>query len=61
MCKGIWEHYALHRIKTILKTLAILLLKEIVEFWDDHLKRRPDGTLVRRWAGRQSMGLLKMA
>jgi alpha-L-fucosidase 2 len=29
-----------------LKKFAYPILKEISEFWDDHLKRRPDGTLV---------------
>ncbi len=44
--QGIWEHYAFTRDKTYLQTFAYPILKEIVEFWDDHLKRRPDGTLV---------------
>jgi alpha-L-fucosidase 2 len=44
--QGIWEHYAFTKDKTYLQTFAYPILKEIVEFWDDHLKRRPDGTLV---------------
>jgi alpha-L-fucosidase 2 len=44
--QGIWEHYAFTQDKNYLKTFAYPILKEIVEFWDDHLKRRPDGTLV---------------
>ncbi|GAA3989107.1 glycosyl hydrolase family 95 catalytic domain-containing protein [Mucilaginibacter dorajii] len=44
--QGIWEHYAFTKDKSYLQTFAYPILKEIVEFWDDHLKRRPDGTLV---------------
>lgn len=44
--QGIWEHYAFTRDKQYLQSFAYPVLKEIVEFWDDHLKRRPDGTLV---------------
>ncbi len=44
--QGIWEHYAFTRDKNYLRTFAYPILKEIVNFWDDHLKRRPDGTLV---------------
>jgi hypothetical protein len=44
--QGIWEHYAFTQDKKYLKSFAYPILKEIVEFWDDHLKRRPDGTLV---------------
>lgn len=44
--QGIWEHYAFTKDKAYLQTFAYPILKEIVEFWDDHLKRRPDGTLV---------------
>jgi alpha-L-fucosidase 2 len=44
--QGIWEHYAFTQDKGYLKSFGYPILKEIVEFWDDHLKRRPDGTLV---------------
>ncbi|WP_454803277.1 glycosyl hydrolase family 95 catalytic domain-containing protein [Mucilaginibacter phyllosphaerae] len=44
--QAIWEHYAFTRDKNYLRTFAYPILKEISEFWDDHLKRRPDGTLV---------------
>ncbi|GGH01678.1 hypothetical protein GCM10007352_03550 [Mucilaginibacter phyllosphaerae] len=44
--QGIWEHYAFTKDKAYLKSFAYPILKEITEFWDDHLKRRPDGTLV---------------
>jgi len=44
--QGIWEHFAFTRDTAYLQNFAYPIQKEIVEFWDDHLKRRPDGTLV---------------
>jgi alpha-L-fucosidase 2 len=44
--QDIWEHYAFTRDKAWLGSFGYPILKEIVEFWDDNLKRRPDGTLV---------------
>ncbi|WP_082018491.1 glycoside hydrolase family 95 protein [Pedobacter kyungheensis] len=44
--QALWEHYAFTQDKTYLKNFAYPIIKEIAEFWDDHLKRRPDGTLV---------------
>lgn len=44
--QAVWEHYAFSKDAAYLKNFAYPLIKEIVEFWDDHLKRRPDGTLV---------------
>lgn len=44
--QGIWEHYAFTKDKDYLKSFGYPIIKEVVEFWDDHLKRRPDGTLV---------------
>ncbi|GAA4098743.1 glycoside hydrolase family 95 protein [Mucilaginibacter panaciglaebae] len=44
--QALWEHYAFTKDKTYLKNFAYPILKEISEFWDDHLKHRPDGTLV---------------
>jgi alpha-L-fucosidase 2 len=44
--QDIWEHYAFTRDKAWLGSFGYPILKEVVEFWDDHLKRRPDGTLV---------------
>jgi alpha-L-fucosidase 2 len=44
--QGIWEHYAFTKDKEYLKSFGYPIIKEIVEFWDDHLKHRPDGTLV---------------
>lgn len=44
--QAIWEHYAFTKDKTYLKNFGYPVLMEITEFWDDHLKRRDDGTLV---------------
>ncbi|HVU57840.1 MAG TPA: glycoside hydrolase N-terminal domain-containing protein [Puia sp.] len=44
--QAIWEHFAFTRDKAWLGSFGYPVLKEIVEFWDDHLKRRPDGVLV---------------
>jgi alpha-L-fucosidase 2 len=44
--QALWEHYAFTKDKSYLKNFAYPIIKEIAEFWDDHLKRRPDGTLV---------------
>lgn len=42
----LWEHFAFGRDKNYLRKTAYPVLKEVCQFWDDHLKRRPDGTLV---------------
>jgi alpha-L-fucosidase 2 len=44
--QAIWEHYAFTKDKVWLSSFGYPILKEIVEFWDDHLKRRSEGTLV---------------
>ncbi|MES2807478.1 MAG: glycoside hydrolase family 95 protein [Bacteroidota bacterium] len=44
--QDLWEHYAFTRDRKFLKDFAYPIIKEVVEFWDDHLKRRPDGSLV---------------
>ncbi|MCD0487244.1 glycoside hydrolase family 95 protein [Pedobacter sp. MC2016-14] len=44
--QDLWEHYAFTKDKAYLKNFAYPILKEVTMFWDDHLKRRPDGTLV---------------
>lgn len=41
-----WEHYAFGGDKIYLRNIAYPVLKEICQFWEDHLKTRPDGTLV---------------
>ncbi|MDB6035902.1 MAG: glycoside hydrolase family 95, partial [Verrucomicrobiales bacterium] len=41
-----WEHYAFSGDKKYLAETAYPYLKEICEFWEDHLKTLPDGRLV---------------
>lgn len=42
----LWEHYAFGQDKKYLQNIAYPILKEVCYFWEDHLVRRPDGTLV---------------
>jgi alpha-L-fucosidase 2 len=41
-----WEHYAFTRDRSFLRDKAYPMLREVSEFWVDHLKALPDGTLV---------------
>ena len=41
-----WEHYAFGQDKEFLKNSAYPFMKEVVGYWEDHLKALPDGTLV---------------
>jgi alpha-L-fucosidase 2 len=41
-----WEHYEFGRDTNFLRTQAYPYLKEMSEFWEDHLKQLPDGKLV---------------
>jgi alpha-L-fucosidase 2 len=41
-----WEHYAFTRDKEYLRRMAYPVLKEICEFWEDHLVALPDGRLA---------------
>jgi len=41
-----WEHYAFGRDKKYLETVAYPYLKEVCQYWEDHLKTLPDGRLV---------------
>ncbi len=41
-----WEHYAFTLDKDFLKNKAYPMMKEVCEFWEDHLKLMPDGKLV---------------
>jgi alpha-L-fucosidase 2 len=45
-CQHLWEHFAFGRDEVYLKERAYPIMKEVCEFWEDHLKRRADGTLV---------------
>jgi alpha-L-fucosidase 2 len=42
----LWEHFAFGQDKAVLKEIAYPVLKEVCEFWEDRLMKRPDGTLV---------------
>jgi alpha-L-fucosidase 2 len=44
--RHLWEHFAFGRNLDYLRKTAYPVLKEVCQFWDDRLKRRPDGTLV---------------
>lgn len=44
--QAVWDHYAFTKDVAYLRNTAYPVIKEIVEFWDDHLKRRDDGTMV---------------
>ena len=46
LLQHLWEHYAFSGDKAYLKQTAYPMMKEIVEFWEDHLKALPDGRLV---------------
>jgi alpha-L-fucosidase 2 len=46
LCQNLWDHYAFTQDKGYLKKYAYPVMKEISEFWVDHLKELPDGTLV---------------
>ncbi|MBZ5618579.1 MAG: glycoside hydrolase family 95 protein [Acidobacteriia bacterium] len=41
-----WEHYAFTQDKNYLRAVAYPVLKEVSEFWEDHLVALPDGRLV---------------
>ncbi len=41
-----WEHYAFTRDLDFLRKTAYPVLKEVAEFWQDHLVARPGGVLV---------------
>ena len=46
LCQNLWDHYAFTQDKEYLKRYAYPIMKEISEFWVDHLKALADGTLV---------------
>ncbi len=46
MAQNLWDHYAFTQDKEYLRTRAYPIMKELCEFWEDHLKELPDGTLV---------------
>ncbi|MBL7221374.1 MAG: glycoside hydrolase family 95 protein [Phycisphaerae bacterium] len=46
VAQNLWDHYAFTLDKDYLRTRAYPVMKELCEFWEDHLKKLPDGTLV---------------
>ena len=46
VCRHFWEHYAFGDDKGFLLKIGYPYLKEVCEFWEDHLKELPDGKLV---------------
>jgi alpha-L-fucosidase 2 len=46
VAQNLWDHYAFTQDKEYLRTRAYPIFKELCEFWEDHLKELPDGTLV---------------
>ena len=46
VAQNLWDHYAFTQDKEYLHTRAYPIFKELCEFWEDHLKELPDGTLV---------------
>ncbi len=46
LCQNLWDHYAFTQDREYLERYAYPVMKEISEFWVDHLKELPDGTLV---------------
>lgn len=41
-----WEHFSFSRDTNFLRQVAYPMMKEVTQFWEDHLKKLPDGTLV---------------
>jgi alpha-L-fucosidase 2 len=41
-----WEHYAFTQDRAFLRDVAYPMLKEVCEFWQDHLRALPDGRIV---------------
>ena len=46
VAQNLWDHYAFTRDERFLRNRAYPIMKDLCEFWEDHLKELPDGTLV---------------
>ena len=46
VAQNLWDHYAFTLDEKYLRRRAYPVMKELCEFWEDHLKELPDGTLV---------------
>jgi alpha-L-fucosidase 2 len=45
-CDALWQHYAFTQDQKFLRATAYPIMKEVAEFWEDHLVPLADGTLV---------------
>jgi alpha-L-fucosidase 2 len=45
-CSHLWEHYAFGQDREFLRNTAYPIMKEVCQFWEDHLQERPDGKRV---------------
>jgi len=46
VAQNLWDYYAFTLDRDYLRARAYPVMKELCEFWEDHLKELPDGTLV---------------
>ncbi|MBN2130649.1 MAG: glycoside hydrolase N-terminal domain-containing protein [Sedimentisphaerales bacterium] len=46
VAQNLWDHYAYTGDQEYLRLRAYPVMKELCQFWEDHLKALPDGTLV---------------
>lgn len=46
VAQNLWDHYAFTGDREYLASRAYPVMKELCEFWEDHLKELPGGTLV---------------
>jgi alpha-L-fucosidase 2 len=46
VAQNLWDHYAFTGDLKYLRERAYPIMKDLCEFWEDHLKALPDGTLV---------------
>ncbi len=46
VAQNLWDHYAFTQDERYLRERAYPIMKDLCEFWEDHLKELPDGTLV---------------
>ena len=46
LLQNVWDHYAFTQDRQFLETRAYPMIKELCQFWEEFLIKRPDGTLV---------------
>ncbi|NWJ51428.1 MAG: glycoside hydrolase family 95 protein [Bacteroidetes bacterium] len=56
-----WEHYAFTGDTNFLKNRAYPMLKDVVEYWEEHLIERPDGKLITPdgWSPEHAPGMIE--